>query len=353
MRSEAEIAVPQGLPFDSPGAADIRCGRNHSKSNPSGACRPFMASFVHENFLLSLLRGEARGPFPGAIEDPSAFVELCRRHRVASLVYQAVSRGEGALPPEILAALRETARKTLVDNLIPSEGRERYYQEMWYHQLVETPDSPSCYVEFHWNLESVERSRIDPEELIRDALACEIEGERFLRLCDEHLLIHLAVHLAHHHDDPSLHWVEDLRRLLALGKLDWKRVGSTARMWGVENCLAYSLGYVEKVFPGAVPGPGRRFTLSPLRSVILRGLRSENPTLPHRPLEGSALRHLVSMSLLDRWLDVARYVASHSVSRVARSLGVSRVMPPGRSRDGTSLHPANRERGGRRGSSRR
>ena len=356
----------------------------------------FMASFASERLLLSLLREEVQSPSPDAIADPSAFVELCRRHRVASLIYQAASRREGALPPEALAALREATRKTLVDNLIllkalrnlasalteegtgflllkgasllgflypeiqqrpmtdldllirekdwpkvaetlgglgyrlPFDEEERYYQEIWYHQLVETPGSPSCYVEFHWNLESVERSRIDPDELIRDALACEIEGEKFLRLCDDHLLLHLAVHLAHHYHDPSLHWVEDLRRLLVLGNLDWERVGTTARMWGVENCLAYSLGYVEKVFPGIVPEPGRRFTLSPLRGAILRGLRTENPALPHRPLGGSPLRHAVSMSLLDRWSDVGRYVAAHSVSRIARALGVSRGKPPGR-----------------------
>lgn len=377
----------------------------------------FMASFANESLLLSLLRGEAQSPSPGAIAEPSAFVDLCRRHRVASLAYQAASRREGLLPPETLAALRETARKTLVDNLIllkalrdlasalteegtgflllkgasllgflypeiqqrpmsdldilirekdwpkvaetlggrgyrlPSEGEERYYQEFWYHQLVETPGSPSCYVEFHWNLESVERSRIDPDELIRDALACEIEGERFLRLCDDHLLLHLAVHLAHHHCDPSLHWVEDLRRLLALGSLDWDRVKSTARMWGVENCLAYSLAYVEKVFPGTVPEPARRFAFSPLRRSILGGLRTENPVLPHRPLGEGPLRHVVSMSLLDRWSDVGRYVAVHSVSRIARALGVSRVKPPGRSGAGKSPHPAGREGGIRSGPS--
>jgi len=353
----------------------------------------FMDSFSTERLLLSFLRGDSQGPPPEAPADPSAFVDLCRRHRVGSLIYQAASRREGALPAGALSALRETTRKTLVDNLIllralrdlasalteegtgflvlkgasllgflypeiqqrpmtdldllirekdwpkvaetlggkgyrlPPDEEERYYQEIWYHQLVETPGSPSCLVEFHWNLESVERSRIDPDELIRDAVACEIEGEKFLRLSDDHLLLHLAVHLAHHYRDPSLHWVEDLRRLLKMGSLDWGRVGETARSWGVENCLAYSLGYVEKVFPGAVPEPALRFHLSPLRRRILTLLGTGNPLLPHRPLEGSFLGHAVSMSLLDRWSGAARYVAAHSASRIARALGVSRNKP--------------------------
>ncbi len=354
-----------------------------------------MESYASERLLLSLLRGEFRGPASGPPADPRRFVDLCRRHRVATLIYQAGSRIGGALPPEAQSALRETARKTLVDNLIllkalldiasalteegtgfvllkgvsllgflypeiqqrpmtdldllirekdwpkvaetlrqrgyrlPSGEEERFNQEVWYHQLVETPGTPSCNVEFHWNLESVERSRIDPDELIRDAVSCEIEGERFLRLCDDHLLLHLAVHLAHHHPDPSLHWVEDLRRILARGNLDWEAIGKTAGAWGVRNCLAYSLEYVERIFPGSLPEAARRFRLSPVRAAIFRSLRTSDPTLPHRPVGESPLRHAVSMALLDRWADAARYVAVHSASRTARALGISRIRQAG------------------------
>ena len=204
---------------------------------------------------------------------------------------------------------------------MPSAEEERRYGEIWYHQLVVTPGSPPCNLEFHWNLESVERSRIDPEELIRDAVPLEIDGERFLRLCDDHLLLHLAVHLAHHYQDPSLYWVEDLRRLLRSGRFDWRRIGETSKAWGVENCLAYSLGYLERVFPGTVPGPGRRITLSPARNLILKGFATSDPTLPHRALNGSFLRHAISMMLLDRWRDAGRYIAVHSRKRLARALG--------------------------------
>ncbi|HEV8335180.1 MAG TPA: nucleotidyltransferase family protein [Candidatus Polarisedimenticolia bacterium] len=351
-----------------------------------------MDSFATERLLLAFLRGERPAP---SLSPPASFLELCRRHRVGPLVFQAAARQPDAVPADLLPGLKEASRKTLVDNLVllralrevasalaeegtgfvllkgvsllsflypeihlrpmtdldllirekdwpkvaetlgargcrlPSDEEERYYRERWYHQLVETPGPPSCYVEFHWNLESVERSRIDPDELIRDAVPCEIEGQRFLRLCDDHLLLHLATHLAHHHADPALLWTEDLRRLLQRGNLDWERLRKTARAWGVANCVAYSLQYVEKIYPGTVPPPARRFTLSPARRAILRGVGTANPILPHRALAGSAARHAVSMALLDRWSDAARYVAAHSVSRVGRALGLLRGTPAG------------------------
>jgi putative nucleotidyltransferase-like protein len=344
---------------------------------------PPMNSYFHERLMLSLLRRDSRSrsDFDGI--QGGTFVELCRLHRVAGLVYQQAGR-EPAAWGSLLPGLREAARKTLVDNLVllnalrdvasalgeegigfvllkgasllgllypeiqhrpmtdvdllirekdwskvrdtltsrgyrlPAEDSQRYYAENWYHQLVESPGNPPTNLEFHWNLESVERSRIDPEELIREAVPCEIEGERYLRLCDHHLMVHLAVHLAHHYQSPALIWAEDIRRLIERGGLDWERIGSTARAWGVENCLAYSLGYVERAFPGTLPAQGRGFRLSPARRLIMSAFRTEDPSLPHLPLEGRRLRHAVSMVLLDRWGDVARYIAIHSFRRATR-----------------------------------
>jgi Uncharacterised nucleotidyltransferase len=349
-----------------------------------------MDSFTTERLLLALLDGSGAPDVDRTSIESDGFVALCRRHRVASLVHREIANGGRNWPPGIVEPLRETTRKTLVDNLLllkalrdvaaalgeegigfvllkgasllgflyqeiqlrpmvdldllirgkdwpkvaetlgqrgyrlPSPERERFYQESWYHQLVESPGTPSCYLEFHWNLESVERSRIDTDELIRDAVPFEIEGEQFLRLCDDHLLLHLSIHLAHHFQDPSLHWIEDLRRLLARGSLDWDRIGRVARQWGVANCLAYSLGYLERVHPGTLPPPARRFALSGIRGWILRAFQTSDPTLPHRRLHGSPLRHAVSMALLDRWSDVGRYVALHSAMRLSRLAGRER-----------------------------
>jgi putative nucleotidyltransferase-like protein len=205
---------------------------------------------------------------------------------------------------------------------MPTEDSERYYAENWYHQLVESSGTPPTNLEFHWNLESVERSRIDPEELIHEAVPCEIEGERYLRLSDHHLLVHLSVHLAHHYQSPALIWAVDIRRLIERGGLDWEKIGRTARAWGVENCLAYSLGYVERAFPGTLPAPARKFRFSPARRLIMSAFRTEDPSLPHLPLGGRPLRHAVSMVLLDRWGDVARYIAVHSFRRASRAAAV-------------------------------
>lgn len=346
-----------------------------------------MIPYTRESLLLSLLGSSDAGAIDLRSIEPEPFVDLCRRHRVAGLVYQAIAKSNGAWPADVTERLKLAARKTLVDNLLlvkalrevgaalteegtafvllkgasllgflypeiqlrpmtdldllirekdwpkvtetlsqrgyalPSREEECFRRENWYHQLVETPGSPSCAIEFHWNLESVERSRIDPDELIHDAVPCEIEGEQFLRLCDDHLLLHLCVHLAHHYQAPSLHWVEDLRRLLARGVFNWDRIAATARAWEVENCLAYSFAYLRRVCPEPLPEPTGRFRLSPARRLILRSLGTDDPTLPHRPLEGHPLRHAVSMALLDRWRDAAGYVARHSVLRAGRLLG--------------------------------
>ncbi|MCI0408624.1 MAG: nucleotidyltransferase family protein, partial [Acidobacteria bacterium] len=205
---------------------------------------------------------------------------------------------------------------------LPAAESENYYAENWYHQLVESSGTPPTNLEFHWNLESVERSRIDPEELIHEAVACEIEGERYLRLGDHHLLVHLAVHLAHHYQAPALIWAEDIRRLIERGDLDWQRIRRTAKDWGVENCLAYSLGYVERAFPGTLPDQARVFRFSPARRLIMNAFRTEDPSLPHQPVRGRPLRHAVSMVLLDRWRDVARYIAVHSFRRATRTAAV-------------------------------
>lgn len=207
---------------------------------------------------------------------------------------------------------------------LPAPGSEAALGDRWYNHLVQAPGTPPCSIEIHWNLESVERSRIDPEALFRDAVPCVVEGRPYLRLCDDHLVLHLATHLAHHHETPSLHWVQDLRLLLLQGPLRWERIESAADAWGVRNCLAYSLGYVERLFPGSVPGSWRRFRWSPARRLILAGLGTRNPILPHRDLERSPLRHAVSMILLDRWSEAAGYTARHAARRVTRAFAPRR-----------------------------
>jgi hypothetical protein len=59
-----------------------------------------------------------------------------------------------------------------------------------------------------------------------------------------------------------------------------------------------------------------------VRRLILGAFRTEDPVLPHRPLEGKAMRHAVSMLLLDRWGDVARYIAVHTALRTRRAAGI-------------------------------
>jgi hypothetical protein len=222
--------------------------------------------------------------------------------------------------PRLAAALRAKGFG------MPSREEETFYRETWYHQLVRSPWSVSTNLEFHWNLESVERSRIDPEDLFRRAVPCELDGDSFMRLGDEDLLIHLSVHLAHHYQSPALIWVEDLRRLLNRGSFDWERVAGRAKAWGVQNCLAYSFGYVDRAFPGSLPPAARRFHFSPLRRTLLSRVQTDNPALPHAPVRGIK-RHVMSMLLLDSWWDAARYIAVHAGMRAAGAVGTGRRSP--------------------------
>jgi hypothetical protein len=229
--------------------------------------------------------------------------------------------------------------------ILPSAVAERYYSDTWYHQLVESPDWPPCFVELHWNIESSERSRVDPDELFRDAVRFVVDGRTYLRLSDEHLLLHLLVHLAHHYTDPSLHWMVDLRLLLKGKEFDWDRIEATARAWRVRNALAYSLAFLDRVFPGSVPAEARRFRLSPARRLILKTLKTPDPTLLHRRLEGSPLRHIVSMTILDRWRDVSRYIWVHSVQRLRRLFQPLPTFPEAERRKSGPTPPGNEPAG--------
>ncbi|MFQ5718367.1 MAG: nucleotidyltransferase family protein [Acidobacteriota bacterium] len=211
--------------------------------------------------------------------------------------------------------------------IMPTVEQESFYGDIWYHQLVTTPRMPSCHIEFHWNIESSERSRVPPDDLRRRAVPFELDGHTYRRLGNDDLFLHLAVHLAHHFDDPSLHWVEDIRRLLATASLDWPAIEARARRWRVRNGVAYALRYVDRIDPAAVPEAARRLRLSPGRRLLLWMLSTSDPTLAHRPLRSGLTRHAVSMALLDRWSSATVYIASHLMLRLGRRLGLARRAP--------------------------
>jgi hypothetical protein len=288
----------------------------------TGALLPVLREATHKILVDNLVLLHALKDVASALSEEGIGFVLLKGASLLGLLYPEIQ-----LRPmtDVDLLIREKdwpkVRETLQSRgyRLPAAEAESWHAENWYHQLVESSGTPPTNLEFHWNLESVERSRIDPEELIHEAVPCDIEGAPYLRLSNHHLLVHLAVHLAHHYQSPALIWVVDLRRLIERGGLDWEKVERTAQSWGVENCLAYSLGYVERAFPGTLPAPARRFRLSPARRLIMRAFRTEDPSLPHQSVAGRPLRHAVSMVLLDRWRDAARYIAVHSFRRTSRA----------------------------------
>src|SRR5262245_28366476 len=97
--------------------------------------------------------------------------------------------------------------------ILPTPESEADLGEDWYNHEVRSPGNPSCLVEIHWDLESIERSRIDPGDLFRAAVPCTVDGRPYRRLSDDHLFLHLAVHLAPHYAAPATDWDHNVRIL--------------------------------------------------------------------------------------------------------------------------------------------
>jgi hypothetical protein len=158
---------------------------------------------------------------------------------------------------------------------LPETKAAEYWLANYFNMAVTTPDTPPSHFDLHWSLGQEVRYDVDEEGIWSRAVPYQVEGRTLMRLDDEDLLLNLVLHLGYHYFDARLLWLWDIRLLCRKRPIDWSVAVERSRLWRMGTVFAIGLGYVEKVFPGAVPpevlsevtpGPLHRLLLAPLRS---------------------------------------------------------------------------------------
>ena len=177
--------------------------------------------------------------------------------------------------------------------------------------FVPSDGGPSVFsVDLHWGLVSFPAGAtprtIDAEEVWTRAVEAWRGGVSLLELCQEDLLLYLALHLAVHHPFVGFVWRLDMALLLRRppGYFDWPSILERARRWGVRGALYFALRVVEEDLSFTAPAG----VLSELKP---RGLRGEALERLARHRDPRALfEHLVDLLLLDAGRDLLRAIAT-------------------------------------------
>jgi hypothetical protein len=200
---------------------------------------------------------------------------------------------------------------------IPNEKQVRFWKRHFYHLFVTSRDSFSAVLEIHWDLEKEHRHSIQLEELWERSVIFHLEGESFRRLSNEDLIIHLMIHLAHHYYNPRLIWVWDIRSLAEAASIDWNRVLARAERWRLRVPVSYTLDYVEKVFPGAIPQnileAGK---ITGIRHSILKMTATPDPLHLTIPMGKSLFRLPFSLYFIEKPGDIFRFLGRNLVPKI-------------------------------------
>ena len=197
---------------------------------------------------------------------------------------------------------------------VPPEEEIKYFHEHFYHLDIRTNDDFATLFEIHWNLEKELCHSIEIAGLWARSIEAHHDGEPFRRLSNEDLILHLLIHLPYHHYfSPRLIWVHDIREMIGRCTLDWEFVLTLAEQWKIRTPVYYSLQYVEKVFPGAVPAEVlRRMAIGWMRKGLLRLASAPDPLYLTRPFDNKFLRWITSLYFIDKPIDIIRMVWKHS-----------------------------------------
>lgn len=144
-----------------------------------------------------------------------------------------VGMGYGPLPRPDLEAHCEWS------NHLPAFEKEGA-EVLEVHYDIERPTSPFA---------------IDVAGIWSDAVEAEIDGAAVRLMRDEHLLLHLCVHLAYHHrfERASLKGLLDVTAVVTACSLDWDRVARTASRWRVGGFVHTTLRLAREILQAPVP----------------------------------------------------------------------------------------------------
>lgn len=111
----------------------------------------------------------------------------------------------------------------------------------------------SVLIDLHANLDEPRRWRIEVEELFVRAVPTTVNGRETLRLSNEDMLLHLAVHLAKDELGVSTASVADAARIINRIGVDWQVVVERARKWGCRTACWLALRQAQLVAGAVVP----------------------------------------------------------------------------------------------------
>lgn len=158
-------------------------------------------------------------------------------------------------------------------------------------------------VDLHWDLLSSESfargSRVIVDEVWERVVSADFAGVEGATLCDEDLLVYLALHLAVHHACSGLIWLLDIALLLDQRgeRMNWEAVVERARRWRVMRALFFALESVRGCYGRSAPESVRReFRPRDPRGALMSWL-----------LRRAGLRrldHLIPLLLIERGRDL-------------------------------------------------
>ena len=204
---------------------------------------------------------------------------------------------------------RESLRP--VDDLLQRLGYSRladahsFQFDLAYDRATLYEGTAGVRVDLHWGLVSDPRYSWNEAEGLTvwdRAIPIRVAGRDALGLCQEDLVLYLAVHLAVHHGLAGLLWYWDLALILDRwgGKLDWQALIARASRWRVRAALYFALLGLEMLFGASAPAAAMARIEPPgPRAAVVGWL------LRHRaPQQRRALEHLIALLLVDRGRDL-------------------------------------------------
>jgi hypothetical protein len=124
----------------------------------------------------------------------------------------------------------------------------------YFHKVYEKQMQFPFFIELHWNLDDDKLVAVSQQEIWHRAQQLQIQGGTTMVLSPEDTLLFLANHLAKQ-STQLLRCVCDIAELLKKYEhiLDWEYIIRSARSWGVETGVYYSLKRSSELLGAAVP----------------------------------------------------------------------------------------------------